>query len=78
MLVTKSKATDLVSADVLQSGMSGESARAGGVFHIKCFDKDGNLKWEDSAHNLVVNEGLQKMNTEFFKGSGYKIGRAHV
>jgi hypothetical protein len=71
MLVNKSKATDLVSADLAKSGMSGDSARAGGVFTVKCFDKDGNLKWEDQAHNLVVNEGLQYMNTEFFKGSGY-------
>lgn len=71
MLVNKSKATDLVSADLTQSGMSGESARAGGVFTVKCFDKDGNLKWEDAAHNLVVNEGLQDMNTKYFKGSGY-------
>lgn len=71
MLVNKSKATDLVSADLTKSGMSGESARAGGVFTVKCFDKDGNLKWEESAHNLVVNEGLQDMNTQFFKGVTY-------
>lgn len=71
MLVTKSKATDLVSADLLQAGAAGESARAGGVFTVQCFDKDGNLKWEETAHNLVVNEGLQYMNTQFFKGSGY-------
>ena len=71
MLVNKSKATDLVSADLTQSGMSGESARAGGVFTVKCFDKDGNLKWEESAHNLVVNEGLQDMNTKYFKGVTY-------
>lgn len=71
MLVNKSKATDLVNADLVQSGDFMESARAGGVFTVQCFDKDGNLKWEESAHNLVVNEGLQNMNTEFFKGSGY-------
>jgi hypothetical protein len=23
----------------------------------KCYDKDGNLKWEESSHNLVVNRG---------------------
>jgi len=71
MLVTKSKATDLVSSDLIQSGNSGESARAGGIFTVKCFDQDGNLKWEESAHNLVVNEGLQDMNTEYFKGVTY-------
>jgi len=41
------------------------------VYHVQCLDKDGNLKWEDSMPNLVVNEGLQEMNTEFFKGSTY-------
>jgi hypothetical protein len=45
--------------------------RAGGVFHVQCLDKDGNLKWETSEHNLVVNEGLQNMNTQYFKGSTY-------
>ncbi len=46
-------------------------ACAGGVYTIQCFDKDGNLKWEDQMHNLVVNEGLQDMNTQYFKGSTY-------
>jgi hypothetical protein len=45
--------------------------RAGGVFHVQCLDKDGNLKWETSEHNLVVNQGLQDMNTQYFKGSTY-------
>jgi len=34
-------------------------ARLGGVFHIKCFDKHGRLKWQDEAKNLVTNVGLQ-------------------
>lgn len=48
-----------------------ENAKAGGVFHVQCIDKDGNLKWEDAVPNLVVNEGLQNMNTQYFKGSTY-------
>ena len=48
-----------------------DSAKAGGVFHVQCLDKDGNLKWEDKSHNLVVNTGLQDMNNKYFKGSGY-------
>lgn len=51
--------------------MFNEKAKAGGVFHVKCFDKDGNLKWEDSAHNLVVNVGLKDMNDKYFSGSTY-------
>jgi hypothetical protein len=51
--------------------MFNENAKAGGVFTVQCLDKDGNLKWESAAPNLVVNEGLQNMNTQFFKGSAY-------
>jgi hypothetical protein len=55
---------------VAKTGFS-TTAQAGGVYHVQCLDKDGNLKWEDSMHNLVVNEGLQSMNTQYFKGSTY-------
>ena len=51
--------------------MFNEKAKAGGVFTLQCFDKDGKLKWEESTHNLVVNTGLQDMNNKYFKGSGY-------
>lgn len=51
--------------------MANEKAKAGGVFHVKALDKDGNLKWETESPNLVVNEGLQDMNAKYFTGSGY-------
>ena len=51
--------------------MLGEKMLAGGVFTVQCFDKDGNLKWEEVNPNLVVNEGLKSMNDAFFTGSGY-------
>lgn len=43
----------------------------GGVFHIHCYDKDGNLKWHAENHNLVVNVGLQDMVQKYFTGSAY-------
>jgi hypothetical protein len=43
----------------------------GGVFTVECRDTDGNLKWVEEFHNLVVNEGLQYINTQFFKGVTY-------
>jgi hypothetical protein len=67
----KAKSTDLVAGSVAANKEFGEGAAGGGVFHFKCYDKDGNLKWEDSAKNLVVNTGLQDMNTKYFKGSTY-------
>jgi hypothetical protein len=41
------------------------------VFTVQCFGPDGVLKWEDQFHNLVVNQGLQDLNTKYFKGSAY-------
>ena len=51
--------------------MSNEICNAGGVFHIQCLDKDGNLKWEAKEHNLVVNTGVQYMNAKTFTGTAY-------
>lgn len=51
--------------------MSSEKVKAGGVFTVQCFDKDGQLKWEAQEHNLVVNVGLKDMNEKYFSGSGY-------
>lgn len=65
------KSTDSVTAGMVAGSQSVQQASGGGVFTIQCFDKDGNLKWEDSKHNLVVNTGLQDMNTQYFKGSAY-------
>jgi hypothetical protein len=65
------KSTDSVTAGMVAGTQSVQQASGGGVFTIQCFDKDGNLKWEDSKHNLVVNTGLQDMNTQYFKGSAY-------
>lgn len=71
MFNEKAASTDTVNAGLIARTSSQVSASAGGVFHVQCLDKDGNLKWETSEHNLVVNEGLQDMNTKYFKGSAY-------
>jgi hypothetical protein len=71
MFNEKASSSDKAAASVDMGGEFKSGARGGGVFNVKCFDKDGNLKWEENAHNLVVNEGLQLMNDEFFTGSSY-------
>lgn len=48
-----------------------EKIKAGGIFIAQCYDRDGNLKWESKSPNLVVNQGLQDMNSKYFLGSGY-------
>ena len=47
-------------------------ASAGGVYTIQCIGADGELKWEQNTPNLVVNQGLQDMNTTYFN-SGTQV-----
>jgi hypothetical protein len=36
----------------------GARLRVGGVFEFVCYGPDGQVKWRDTAHNLVTNVGL--------------------
>ena len=74
MFNEKAHSAAQVSAGLVANTKSDDRVAGGGVFHFQCFDKDGNLKWEETTHNLVVNEGLQDMNTQYFKGSTYTAG----
>jgi hypothetical protein len=67
----KAISTDSVNATFVANNSSTSQITAGGVYTVQCFDKDGNLKWEDKSHNLVVNEGLKDMNDKYFSGSAY-------
>jgi len=44
-------------------------ARFGGVFTVLCHARDGLLKWQDTAKNLVVTTGLQYLLDTAFAGS---------
>jgi hypothetical protein len=52
--------------------MISNTAAAKGVFKVQCFGADGVLKWEEENPNLVMNQGLQDMNTTYLK-SGTQI-----
>jgi len=71
MISDKSQIADVVSSAVTRGGAVSDRLTANGVFHVQCHDADGNLKWEAETPNLVVNVGLQDMNTQYFKGSAY-------
>ena len=71
MFNEKAKSTDAMSSTVQKGKGVSEGVSGGGKFKVVCFDKDGNLKWEDRSHNLVVNVGLADMNDKYFSGSGY-------
>lgn len=41
-----------------------------GTFIVTCYDKDKNIKWEETAQNRVVNEGLNHfLNSTLASGS---------
>jgi hypothetical protein len=61
MTTEKLKATDHVSSGFIAGTKAGEEAKATGVYHVECHDKDGNLKWSADTKNLVVNAGLAYM-----------------
>ena len=53
----KVDAQDSLGATALLGAGVGEQVSATGRYDVKCLDADGNLKWEDSIENLVVNVG---------------------
>jgi hypothetical protein len=71
MQVEKLNVEDKVSSTLTKAIKSVDSARATGKYVIECLDSEGNVKWTLEPHNLVVNEGLQDMNTKYFTGSAY-------
>ena len=71
MFNDKVKSKDVASSSLVAGGSAADSASAKGVYKIQCHDAQGNLKWEDEAPNLVVNEGLQDMNAKYFTGTTY-------
>lgn len=63
------KSTDTVTAG-LQCGMRPQAkAKAGGVYKVQCVGADGQVKWEEEMHNLVVNQGLQSMVSVYLDGA---------
>lgn len=55
------KSFDAMSSGLVAGANPAEQMFALGYFTFQCFDKDGNLKWEEAGPNLVVNQGLQYM-----------------
>lgn len=71
MFIENSYVKDSVASAVIQGGGAHETAGAKGRFEVVCRDSEGNIKWTELIDNLVVNVGLQDMNTKYFTGSSY-------
>jgi hypothetical protein len=66
MHTEKVDAQDLVGASALLGAGLSEQLSVTGRYDVKCFDADGNLKWEDSIKNLVVNVGKANLLNVYF------------
>ena len=71
MLINQASSSDKVGAAICRTVTAADKVAAGGVFTVTCLGADGQIKWQESLKNLVVNQGLQDMNTKYFKGSAY-------
>jgi hypothetical protein len=66
MKAKESIGASLISSPGVQAGL-----KLKGQFFAQCFDKDGNLKWEDTFDNHVCTVGMNAMLDEALDGSAY-------
>lgn len=65
------KASDSVGAALIAGAGTVEGAEPHGFYLVECRDADGNLKWTDEIHNLVVTEGRNFALDTLFEGVTY-------
>jgi hypothetical protein len=64
---------DFSSAALIKSADFNEKIGMEGHYVAKCYDKDGNLKWEDIIENQVVQVGKILMLDTLISGSAYTV-----
>lgn len=60
-----------VSAAAIRRAQAGLGTAFKNVYEVECLDADGKLKWRDRVENLVTNEGLNDILTNYWKGAAY-------
>lgn len=61
---------DSVDASVTRNAGSGDEFGLNGVYTFTCYDKNGNVKWEDGFENLTTNVGRQNLLDSYFANTG--------
>ena len=64
-------ASDSHSAQLCKSAGVQEAAHAGGMYFATLYDKDGNIKWQDTIENLVTTVGGNFGLDTILAGSAY-------
>jgi hypothetical protein len=67
---------DNASASVTRGAKHDETLGVQGFYNVVCYDKDGNVKWEDKVPNLVTAVGKQALFDYYFGASGTGGGTA--
>lgn len=65
----KTNAKSSSGATVLRGSSFREALNAHGKYVVKCFGKDGRLKWEDTIKNVVTDVGANLMLDQLFGGA---------
>ena len=72
----KANLGDISTASVTRGAGSEEFLGIQGFYDVKCYDKDGNLKWEEKAPNLVTAVGKEALFDYYFGATGTGGGTA--
>ena len=72
----KSKLGDISTATVTRGAGADESVGMQGFYEVICYDKNGNIKWQDKAPNLVTAAGKQALFDYYFGATGTGGGTA--
>jgi hypothetical protein len=68
----KTGCSDSASAGMIMNSDAEDSMKAPRAhFSVKCYDKDGDLKWSEEVDNLVTTAGKTDIIDKYLKGSAY-------